>query len=649
MDPQDTTAEHRSSSAATQYSRGFGDKMARNDRGYRSGSIASYVESISASAGNSRDESSPVSEMSLPVTTLRIEETIYRAEGNANIVIALPQECKVIRFRKSSPGEVSPDGGEARVLREVGFAKNVVSCFFGPYMYIPEIVRYDAADMAKLSDAIRHRRPEKRRHKEITGTYAMKFPDYTFLDLRLQFDETVFRGRSSFCVEIKPKQGYLQQAEQRILRCPYCLIQYTKLRKKSISARSNYCPFDLFSGVETRMKAAVKELLKSPQNNLKIFRDGLVVYDQESQPGDLEDVLDQWFQNTAACRNECAGVDEFCNLVCAALTRPLVREQLEPLFAAIRPVRHFLLPSNQVPTFCAEPNVVARAERCLRLAEKACNFDSDGLPRGSVLERIWNAQRLSYMNTNYIYSIYSRFATLLNDDMIYSDLTKLHGSCVSTDVPRILSERHASAVIQKTEAIKGVYLQTLFKSSIETRCDDDLNRNRSAAGSERILSANSDKTLVNDGFVSQTGISPNLDLQQSFCERNECLHNQIADNEGDQRKANTSITAEHLLALQNYLLFATVRDCSILMTFRELHPENTWRVPVENTIKLSEQLCFLSSVRVSDLDPKSVHSIERHRQRDVDIFDAVISSLEEDILFKNRQSCETRRQEGCNI
>jgi hypothetical protein len=27
-----------------------------------------------------------------------------------------------------------------------------------------------------------------------------------------------------------------------------------------------------------------------------------------------------------------------------------------------------------------------------------------------------------------------------------------------------------------------------------------------------------------------------------------------------------------LSALQSYLLFATARDCSILMTFRELHP-----------------------------------------------------------------------------
>lgn len=35
-------------------------------------------------------------------------------------------------------------------------------------------------------------------------------------------------------------------------------------------------------------------------------------------------------------------------------------------------------------------------------------------------------QRLSYVNTNYIHSVYSKFASLLNDDMIYSDLTKLN-------------------------------------------------------------------------------------------------------------------------------------------------------------------------------------------------------------------------------
>lgn len=136
----------------------------------------------------------------------------------------------------------------------------------------------------------------------------------------------------------------------------------------------------------------------------------------------------------------------------------------------------------------------------------------------------------------------------------------------------ILFARFQNAVVQKTQTIKGAYIQRLFKSTVETKYDDDSNRNCSAAGLEHILPVNDDKTLVNGGFVSQTGISPDLDSQQSFCERNDSPHNEIANNEGDQRKANTSITVEHLLALQKYLLFTIVRDCSILMTFRELHP-----------------------------------------------------------------------------
>jgi len=68
------------------------------------------------------------------------------------------QERRVIRFRKSLPDEVSPDGGKTRVQREVWYARNVVSCFLGSYAQIPQIVCCDAADVARLSDAIRPHR-----------------------------------------------------------------------------------------------------------------------------------------------------------------------------------------------------------------------------------------------------------------------------------------------------------------------------------------------------------------------------------------------------------------------------------------------------------------------------------------------------------
>lgn len=53
--------------------------------------------------------------------------------------------------------------------------------------------------------------------------------------------------------------------------------------------------------------------------------------------------------------------------------------------------------------------------------------------------------------------------------------------------------------------------------------------------------------------------------------------------------------------------------------------ESSSRAPAENTLTLSEQLSFVCSVRISDLDPKSVHSIKKHQQRDVEMFESVNS------------------------
>lgn len=117
------------------------------------------------------------------------------------------------------------------------------------------------------------------------------------------------------------------------------------------------------------MKAAVEELLKSPQNNLKIFKDGFVVYDQTSSPNDLENVLDEWFRDEAT---ESGGpirhIDKFCNLIYAALTRSVAQEQLK--LPAISLSHNFLFLENQIPTFCTAPDVIAKAKRYLLLAEK---------------------------------------------------------------------------------------------------------------------------------------------------------------------------------------------------------------------------------------------------------------------------------------
>jgi len=48
-----------------------------------------FLETTSASAGDAREESFD-SETSLSLTALTVEDAIYKGEGNANIVVALP-------------------------------------------------------------------------------------------------------------------------------------------------------------------------------------------------------------------------------------------------------------------------------------------------------------------------------------------------------------------------------------------------------------------------------------------------------------------------------------------------------------------------------------------------------------------------------
>lgn len=59
--------------------------------------------------------------------------------------------------------------------------------------------------------------------------------------------------------------------------------QYLKLKNKRIRSISSYCPIDLFSGKPERMNRAIEGLLENPQNNLKMFLDGKMIYNEFSK------------------------------------------------------------------------------------------------------------------------------------------------------------------------------------------------------------------------------------------------------------------------------------------------------------------------------------------------------------------------------
>ncbi|XP_009792964.1 inositol-pentakisphosphate 2-kinase-like [Nicotiana sylvestris] len=88
----------------------------------------------------------------------------------------------------------------------------------------------------------------------------------------------------SISVEIKPKCGFLPHSEfitednavkKSVTR--FQMHQALKLNQGKISEVSAYDPLDLFSGSRDRVRKAINNLFKTPQNNFRVFLDGSLI------------------------------------------------------------------------------------------------------------------------------------------------------------------------------------------------------------------------------------------------------------------------------------------------------------------------------------------------------------------------------------
>jgi len=90
----------------------------------------------------------------------------------------------------------------------------------------------------------------------------------------------------------------------------------------------------------------------------------------------------------------------------------------------------------------------------------------------------------------------------------------------------------------------------------------------------------------------------------------------------DEIQSNT-LTELDVLCIEHYLLAATAKDCSIMLTFSPLDSaEGDGDGSRKGTIQDLNGNQHRIKIGVADLDPKPVTSIARHYIRDVDMLEA---------------------------
>ena len=228
----------------------------------------------------------------------------YKAEGNKHIVVSNGkgfclrlQKCGSNAYIKKCCCESTFDKDDGMIckddkLDELKFIECVVLPLlnFSDACHLPKVVRLPEAVLYDLNQQISAVRPKHRLHQTLNFTApALLMPDYCFIPSTEQYNRLIENGviidSNVFTVEIKLKKGYLKPDEtlsSSTSICQFCKTQlYRVLEEKRHKRCSFYCPLDLFSGNEIQMKKALQSLFMNPQNNLRLFHNGELVYSQE--------------------------------------------------------------------------------------------------------------------------------------------------------------------------------------------------------------------------------------------------------------------------------------------------------------------------------------------------------------------------------
>lgn len=257
------------------------------------------IKAIFKMAGNGRD---------LPKTNVNITEFIYlnnpsewfyRCEGLWTVAVFNRKIRKVLRLRKAKSCKKSTCLNEEDYFRlalnNLEFAEHVLRPLMGHhYMRVGELVSLPEGFASAMNDICRNYRPSHRLDKQIAEScsFGVIMPDFCFVPFPSTVEGTLKEkdktGNPTFAVEIKPKCGFLPTSpfidSTKAIKysvCHYCMLQKSKVKEGKYRRESKYCPIDLFSGDPGRVMYALESLVSDPQNNLRIFRNGVAIFTEE--------------------------------------------------------------------------------------------------------------------------------------------------------------------------------------------------------------------------------------------------------------------------------------------------------------------------------------------------------------------------------
>ncbi|XP_063796785.1 inositol-pentakisphosphate 2-kinase [Pseudophryne corroboree] len=342
-------------------------------------------------------------------------EWSYHGEGNKSLVVSHSQRCVVLRFLKFLPNRsLTAEEVYQHLHNILYFGKHIMKQFLGEnYVHHGDVVKLPLDFLKRLCVKVQSERPESRCEKEMdVSGYAMCLPDLT----RLQTFPFI-EHRPIFCIEIKPKCGFIpcsahvtKEIKKKV--CRFCMHQHLKVTKGKWKRISKYCPLDLFSGHKQRMHFALMNLLQESQNNLKIFKNGELVYgcrDDQEYFSDLNELAHHLKPFFYPANGLVAGPQCTKNIL-KELIHVLTTTLLSTSVDTGRAGNMKSIPVSQGRNYCEASRFCTEF-----LRNGKHKVETMGLPKGCILYKTLQAQMLDMLDIEGLYPLYKRVQKYLEE------------------------------------------------------------------------------------------------------------------------------------------------------------------------------------------------------------------------------------------